>query len=206
MIIQWLGQSSFKITAKNTQGEFTVCTDPFSDSTKQKMSRFQADIVTVSNQDDDTRNNVEALRGDPFLVHHAGEYETKGIFIYGVQHVSEKQKIKQNLFKIIAEDVAVAHLGSVTETLTNDQLDKLGNVDVLLLSAPTKESGDTKKIAELISQIDPRIVVPMNYQSGDDKLEDFIKNCGLKSETMEKFKVAKKDLMAEDTRVIVLTE
>lgn len=210
MIIQWLGLSSFKIITKNNQGEFTVATDPFSDSSGQKMPRFQADIVTVSQADDESRNNIEALRGEPFLIHYPGEYETKGIFIYGIKHLSSKQKYKQSLYKIISEDIAVAHLGSATEPLTNEQLGKLGNVDILLLGVPTKESGDIKTLTELISQIDPRIVIPMNYSIGDQatslgSLDDFLKNCGLKSESMEKLKIAKKELLAEETKVVILT-
>ena len=202
MIIQWLGQSCFKIQTKNNQVESIVCLDPFADSAGLKMSRFQADIATCSSNDD-KHNNVEALRGEPFVAVNPGEYETRSVFIYGIPAVLEKTKSKMTIFKVISEDVAIVHLGDLSQTLTDDQIDKIGNADVLLMPV---DSIDSKKAAEVIAQIDPRIVVPMDYKSNDKSaLDSFIKNSGLKSETMDKLKVAKKDLMAEDTRIIVLT-
>lgn len=209
MIIQWLGQSCFKISTKNNQGEFVVVNDPYQDSSGLKMSKFQADIVTVS-KDDDNHNNVEALRGDPFVITNPGEYETKGIFIYGIPAVMTKEKCKLTFFKVIGEDISVAHLSDLSQPLDNEQIEKLGNVDILLLPVGGLNALDGKKASEVISQIEPRLVIPMNYKVEGQKTDlgtadDFLKVCGLKSETMDKLKIAKKDLMGEDTRVIILT-
>lgn len=211
MIIQWLGQSCFKIQTKGNQGDVTVVTDPFADQPGLKMPRFQADIVTVSS-DSELRNNIDAIRGEPYVIMHPGEYETKDIFIYGVPATAEKAKSKSKLtlFKIFSEDISIAHLGDLSGALSDEQIDRLGNVDILLVPVGGGESLDTKKAAEVISQIDPRIVIPMSYKTDGQKSElnavdDFLKNSGLKSEKLEKLKVAKKDLMAEDTRIIVLT-
>lgn len=210
MIIQWLGQACFKISTKNNQGDFTIVTDPYNDaSAGLKMSHFQADIVTVScNQDN--HNNIEALRGDPYVIVNPGEYETKGVFVYGIPALMEKEKNKLTLFKIISEEVSVAHLGDLSQPLTDEQVDRLGNVDILLIPVGGANSLDSKKAAEVIAQIEPRLVIPMTYKIAGQKtdlngVDDFLKNCGLKSETMDKLKIAKKDLMTEDTRVIVLT-
>ncbi len=209
MIIQWLGQSCFKISTKNNQGEFVIVNDPFTDAEGLKMSKFQADIVTVS-KNDDNHNNVDALRGDPFVITSPGEYETKGIFIYGIPAISVKEKKQLTLFKVIGEDISIAHLSDLSQPLDNDQIERLGNVDILLLPVGGKNSLDGKKASEVVSQIDPRLVIPMNYKIDGQKTDlttadDFLKSCGLKSETMEKLKIAKKDLMTEDTRVIILT-
>lgn len=209
MIIQWLGQSCFKITTKNSQGEFTIATDPFNDDGALKMPKFQADVVTISQNKED-HNNTGAIKGEPFVIVNPGEYETKGIFVYGVPNVNEKEKNKATLFKIISEDISIGHLSSLGQPLTDEQLDKLGNIDILLLSVGIKNGLDGKKAAEVISQIEPRLVVPMHYKLAGQKSDlnsndDFLKYCGLKSETMEKLKVAKKDLIGEDTKVIILT-
>lgn len=209
MIIQWLGQSCFKIQTKGNQGEVVIVTDPFVDQPGLKMSRFQADIATVS-YDNELHNNVEALRGEPYVIVHPGEYETKDVFIYGVPAVSDKAKTKLTLFKIFSEEISIAHLSDLTSTLSNEQIDSLGNVDILLVPINPGNSLDTKKAAEVITQIDPRLVIPMNFAAEGQKstlgsVDDFLKNCGLKSEKLDKLKIAKKDLMTEDTRVIVLT-
>jgi L-ascorbate metabolism protein UlaG (beta-lactamase superfamily) len=207
MIIQWLGQSCFKIQTKGSQGDIVVATDPYSDSSGLKMSHFNTDIITVS-CDQENHNNIDALRGEPFIIKNPGEYETKGVFVYGVSAVLDKEKTKATLYKIISEEISVAHLSDLSQPLTDDQLDRLGNVDVLLLSVGGNL--DVKKTTEIISQIDPRLVIPMNYKIASQKTtlntaDEFLKSCGLKSETMDKLKIAKKDLMTEDTRVIVLT-
>lgn len=209
MIIQWLGQSCFKISTKSNQGECLVATDPFNDDGGLKMPKFQADIITVS-QNTDAHNNIEAIRGEPFIIANPGEYETKGVFVYGLANINDQEKIKTTLFKIISEDVTIAHLSGLTQILTDEQLDQLGNIDILLLPIGEKNKLDNKKINEIISQIEPRLVIPMHYRLAGQKsdlegTESFLKNCGLKSETMEKLKIAKKDLLGEDTRVIILT-
>lgn len=208
MIIQWLGQSCFKVQTKGNQGDVVIVTDPFADQPGLKMSRFQADIVTAS-CDNELHNNVDAIRGEPYVIVQPGEYETKDVFIYGVPAISEKLKSKLTLFKIFSEDISIAHLSDLASTLTDDQIDRLGNVDILLVPVGSESSLDTKKAVEVIMQIDPRIVIPMNYSADGQAsklktVDDFLKNCGMKSEKLDKLKVAKKDLMTEDTRVIVL--
>ena len=172
------------------------------------MPRFQADILTLS-CDDASHNNAEAIRGEPYIITHPGEYETKGIFVYGIPASPNGQQ-KNTVYKIISEEISVAHLGNLSSQLTDEQVDRLGNVDVLLIPVGGGNSLDSKKANEIISQIEPRLVVPMNYKIDGQKsdlatADDFIKNCGLKSETSDKLKLAKKDLLTEDTRVIILT-
>jgi len=209
MIIQWLGQSCFKISTKNNQGEFIVATDPFTDDGSLKMPKFQADVLTVS-QNNEEHNNIEAIKSKPFIITNPGEYETKGIFVYGIASINEKEKSKITLYKIISEDICLAHISGLNQPLTDEQLDRLGNIDILFLSVGIKNCLDGKKAAEIVSQIEPRIVIPMHYKLGGQKSDlnssdDFLKNCGLKSETTDKLKIAKKDLIGEDTRVIILT-
>jgi len=68
---------------------------------------------------------------------------------------------------------------------------------------------DAKKATEIISAIEPRIVIPMHYQipglkSKLDSVEAFVKESGLPSEKMDKFKISKKDLPVEETKVVIL--
>lgn len=71
---------------------------------------------------------------------------------------------------------------------------------------------NAKQAVELISQIEPRIVIPMHYQIKDlktktplDGLETFIKEFGVTpKETVSKFKISKKDLPQDDVQLVVL--
>jgi len=211
MIIQYLGRSCFKLQTKGSQGEVIIAIDPFHDGDGLKMPHFQADIVTVSHDHSD-HNNTEAIRGELFVISTPGEYETKDVMIYGIQSFHDNKQGKERglntIFKIISENINLVHLGDLGENLSDETLDKLGNVDILLIPVGGTYTIDAKKAAEVVSQIEPRIVIPMHYKmAGEVKIapvNDFLKACGLKSETLDKLKVAKKDLQGEETRVIVL--
>lgn len=212
MIIQWLGNAGFKIQTKSSAGDLTICMDPFSDSSGIKMSRFQADILTMS-CNRDLHNNAEAIKGDPFVIANPGEYETKGVFIYGIPAIIPDAKGKKErgaIYKLIGEDLAIAHLSAIGEILTDEQLERLGNVDILLVPVGGNGSLDYKKASEAVSQIEPRLVIPMYYGSAGQRtdlggVEEFIKHCGLKSETADKLRITRKDLQAEDTKLVVLS-
>lgn len=202
MIIQWLGQSSFKITTKNIQGEFTVVTDPFKDSAENKMPKLTADIVTLSTESKDDFNST-VIKNASYVISNPGEYETNGVFVYGVNSLINKEK--SFLYKIFSEEISLLHLNSLTEPLNNEQLDRVGNVDVLFLLIDEKKY-ENKKISELINQIEPRLVVPMfkGKEINQTLLNDLAKSCGLKTETLEKLKLLKKDLTTEETRMVIL--
>jgi L-ascorbate metabolism protein UlaG (beta-lactamase superfamily) len=212
MIIQWLGNAGFKIQTKGQSGELTVAMDPFEDSDGIKMPKFQSDILTMS-CNKNNHNNAEAIKGEPFIVANPGEYETDGVFIYGIPATTSDlkgRKDKSTICKLISEDICIGHLGPLSEPLSDDQIERLGAVDVLLLPIGGNGILDYKKAIEIIPQIEPRIVIPMLYKTAEQKsgpttLDDFIKHCGLKSETMEKLRLTKKDLMTEDTKLVILT-
>ncbi len=63
---------------------------------------------------------------------------------------------------------------------------------------------------EVISQIEPRIVIPMHYKTKDvkydlDEVEKFIKEIGLTPIMEEKLKISKKDLPSEDMELVILS-
>ncbi len=214
MQIQWLGQSCFKIQSKNNGQEITIVTDPYDESYGLKVQKFQADIVTISHGHND-HNNIESIKGEPFIIKTPGEYETKGVFIYGLPAYHDNQEGRERgnivIFKINTEDISLVHLSDLGHDLSDELLDKIGNVDILLLPVGGTYTIDAKKASEIVSAIEPRIVIPMHYQIPElklknklDSVENFLKESGLPSETMDKLKIAKKDLPQDETKVIIL--
>lgn len=200
-----------KIQTKGQGEDLVIALDPFADDGSFKMPRFQADIVTASSNHEE-HANFGAIRGEPFAIVHPGEYETKGIFIYGLAGLnsSGKEKTQNTIYKIIAEEISIAHLGRLDKTLTDEQIDQLGNIDILFLPVGGNDVLDDKKAIEVASQLEPRVIIPIHYKINGQKTAladagNYLKHCGLKSETQEKLRVTKKDLIAEDTRVIILT-
>lgn len=214
MIITWLGQSAFKLQDKIGSDGVTVVTDPYGKECGLKMPNFEADIITVSHNHDD-HNNVEALRGTPFIIDCAGEYDTKGILIEGIDsyHDEEEGKLRGGniIYRIEIDDISIVHLGDLGHVLSNEQLEKLVGVDILLIPVGGKHTLDAKKAVEVISQVEPRIVIPMHYKieglayDDFDSIEKFVKELGIEASSEEKLKISKKDLPQEEMELVILT-
>ncbi|MFA5048037.1 MAG: MBL fold metallo-hydrolase [Patescibacteria group bacterium] len=214
MTIQWLGHSCFKIQTKNNGQEVTIITDPYDEKTGLKVVKQQADIVTISHDHDD-HSNLEAIKGEPFVISTPGEFETKGIFIYGVSAFHDDKLGqtygKNTIYKINSEDINILHLGDLGQILSDEQLEQIGNVDILMIPVGGTFTLDAKKAVEVVAQVEPRLVIPMHYKTPGLKWPDiatadeFIKLSGLANEKTDKLKVAKKDLIAETTKMIILS-
>ncbi len=213
MIITWQGHSCFKIQDKIGPEGVTVVTDPFNKETGLKVPNFEADIITVSHDHKD-HNNVDALRGTPFVISCAGEYDFKGVLVEGIDSYHDDKKGEERggniMYRIEIDDISVAHLGDLGDILDNTQLEKLVGTDVLLIPVGGKYTIDAKKAVEVISQIEPRIVIPMHYKTKDvkydlDSIDKFIKEIGLTPTYEEKLKISKKDLPQEDMELVILS-
>ena len=214
MIITYFGHSCFKIQDKTTAEGVTVITDPFDKATGFKVPSCEADIVTISHDHHD-HNNVAAIRNNPFVINTAGEYDVKGVVVHGVDsyHDEKEGKEKGNniIYRFEVDDISIAHLGDLGHILDNKQLEELVGTDILLIPVGGKHTIDAKKAMEVISQIEPRIIIPMHYKmegsnvEGIDDLTKFIKEIGMAPQEEERLKIAKKDLPQEDMRLVVLS-
>ena len=213
MIITWQGQSCFKIQDKVGSEGITLVTDPFDKSLGLKVPNFEADIVTVSHDHYD-HNNVAAFRGTPKVIKSAGEYDIKGVMIEGVlsYHDASQGKERGNniIYRIEMDDITICHLGDLGHVLDNKQLERLEGIDILLVPVGGKYTLDAKLAVEVISQIEPRIVIPMHYKTKDmkidiDGVDKFIKELGIEATYEEKLKINKKDLQAEDMELVILS-
>ncbi|MBI5621309.1 MBL fold metallo-hydrolase [Candidatus Falkowbacteria bacterium] len=213
MQISWLGHSCFKIEAKANGETVTLVVDPYDDGIGLKMPRIGTDILLVSHDHFD-HANVSALRGEPFIIRGAGEYEVKKVVVYGVPTYHDDQQGGQRgpntCFRIDAEDLSVVHLGDLGHALSQEQLELLEGADILLVPVGGTYTLNAKQAAEVVSQIEPRIVIPMHYKTPGltidlDPVEPFLKEMGVKKPTEEeKLKISKKDLLTEDTHVVLL--
>ena len=109
------------------------------------------------------------------------------------------------------DGVTVAHLGNMNSVPTRTEVDALGTVDVALVPVGGTGSLNAAKAAEVISLIEPGIVVPMYYSTPDAKvklnsLSQFLKEMGLGKnvEAEPSLKVTKSSI-PEETRVVVLS-
>ncbi|MFA6475401.1 MAG: MBL fold metallo-hydrolase [Patescibacteria group bacterium] len=199
MHIQWNGLSSFRIQTNNS----VLVTNPFADSVGVAMPKLKADIVLISDTKNDLCNNTKRLSGDSITIIGPGEYEIKQTFIYGIAANNTS-----TVYVIEDEGIHVGFLGALDSGLTNDQLETLEGVDILLLPVSTLPKD---QLSVIVSQVEPRVVIPYLYQQPHVKvklepLQTFLKELGVKTTTaIEKYSIKEKDLPQDDTTTVILT-
>ena len=212
MEITWYGHSCFRLTERNYA---TVVTDPFDHKTiGYDALKLKSDIITVSH-DAPGHNNTDAVKGASHVIDGAGEFEIGGVFVTGVQtDGGGKKKSKDNgtrntIYVFDYDGITVAHLGDLKQIPTQSEIESLGTINVALVPVGGGGGLNAAKAAEVISLIEPNLVIPMHYATPAvkltlDSLNKFIKEMGLsKPESQPSLKVTRSGL-PDETHVIVL--
>jgi L-ascorbate metabolism protein UlaG (beta-lactamase superfamily) len=164
MEISWLGHSCFRIRGSQA----TVITDPYSPDVGYSLGKPKARIVTVSHQHPG-HSYVQGVGGDPRPITGPGEYEISGILIIGIAtfHDAEdgSQRGKNTVYLMEMDEVSLCHLGDLGHMLTAEQMEELGNVDILLMPVGGVSTIDAPIAAELARQLEPKVVIPMHYKT-----------------------------------------
>ena len=214
MNIIWHGQSFFEISTKDIKNEeLKIAIDPFDKSIGLKLPKVEAQILLITHNHSD-HSNKKAISGSPFLIESPGEYETKGVYIKGVQGFHDdsqgKEKGKVVFYIIEVENIRICHLSDIGQKeLTSEQIEQIGNIDILMIPVGGVYTLDAKQAANIISQIEPKIVIPMHYQVPNlnlklNSLEQFLKEIGSSNaEPQKKFKVKMSDIPKETMQTVV---
>ncbi|MFC2020889.1 MBL fold metallo-hydrolase [Chloroflexota bacterium] len=183
MEINWLGHSCFRIKGSNA----TIITDPYPPDIGYSLGNPTARIVTVSHQHPE-HSYVTGISGDPKLVTGPGEYEISGVLIIGMATFHDEEKGKQRgentAYLIQVDEVTVCHLGDLGHVLTAGQTEEMENVDVLLLPVGGISTINSSEAAEVVRQLEPKVVIPMHYKtevlkSELEPVDSFLKEMGM---------------------------
>jgi len=167
--IWWLGQACFRVKGKNVSVVFDPYDSGFTGLTKLKV---EGDIVCVSHSHQD-HNFVEAVStsegGQPFVISGPGEYEKSGVNIVGISGFHDdqagSQRGKNTIYNMAVEGVNIVHMGDFGQKkLTQEQVEQLSNCDVLLIPVGSIYTISGREAPDIISQIEPKIIVPMHYK------------------------------------------
>ncbi len=209
MKIQYHGHACFSIT----EGKVTVVTDPYSDKTGMKLPALTANAVTTSH-DDEAFNNVGAVKGSPVILNWPGEYEASGIYFKGIHSFhnpkEDKEQLENTVFTINFNDIRFCHLGAQGTKLTPEQLEQVGDVDILFVPVGGKLTVDAKKAKEIVEQIEPRVTIPMMYHADGSKLglapiKEFLGLMGADAtQALDEFTAKKSDMPEDTSKVVVL--
>ena len=209
MDIIWYGHACFRLKDRVS----TIITDPYDKSLGLVLPRVPADIVTVSNQSTH-HNYVSGVKGDFKVVDGPGEYEIGGTFVTGVRMTEKNEngnngRPQNNVFVIYMDDLAICHLGDLTHVPTQRQVEDMGNIDILLIPVAGKKALSASQAAEVISLIEPYIVIPMHYSISGltidlDTVDKFLKEMGVaKVDPVSALKITKNTL-PEETQIVLL--
>jgi len=202
MIITWYGQACFKIVCqKNKNGQVVIITDLPEKDTGLRGPKPEADILLES------RLNKKKGSDSCFLITGPGEYDVKEIYIQGIASSDKKTTI----YIIEAEDMKICHLGEISQKeLSSQELEMIGVIDILTIPVGGGNALEAKDALKIMSQIEPKIIIPMCYKIPKlkirlDPLDNFLKTLGIKKlESSSKLSIKAKGLPKEEVKIIAL--
>ncbi len=213
MDIYWYGQALFKLKGKSA----TVVIDPFDPKIGLKLpkpSDLEADALVVTHSHPD-HSFTEAIPNSPVLVSGPGEYEVKGVSFNGIQTWHDKtqgsERGKNTVYSLIIDGLHIVHLGDLGHVLTEEQAEEIGETDILLIPVGGNYTIDAKEASQVVSQLEPRIIIPMHYKLPGQELpiegvEAFLKEMGADSSVPQPKLSITKDKLPEETMVVVLAK
>ncbi|MBU1119276.1 MBL fold metallo-hydrolase [Patescibacteria group bacterium] len=206
MHITWYGDSSFVFQCK----EATVVFNPPSEKEQKKPLKKQGDIVMTSFDTQSQLFDPKTIKENPFVIDSPGEYEVKSVMIEGFSTKLQKEQEEAYVnivYRFKAEGIRVCHLGYLDGALSEDNLDHIGIVDVLLLPIGGNNTVQAAKAVTIMNAIEPSIVIPMQHsdKKDDTYLDAFCDEIGEKREKgLDKIIVKKKTLPHEGTNLMFL--
>jgi L-ascorbate metabolism protein UlaG (beta-lactamase superfamily) len=211
MEITWYGHSCFRITERNLA---TVVTDPFDyRAVGYSALKLKADIVTVSHTAPG-HDYLNGVKGDVYPITGPGEFEVGGVFITGVQTNGHARKIqdepRNTIYLIDYNGVNVLHLGAINRVPTQTEVEDLGPIHLALVPIGGGPGLNAAKAAEVVSLLEPNIVIPMHYATSEssitlDPLGKFLKEMGLTDIAPQPaYKVTSVNALPDETQVVVL--
>lgn len=199
MTIAYYGASCFKVQS----GETVIVFNPPSKESEYKSPRFGADIVLISINHKDYNGWKEiGIKGEskPVVIDGKGEYEIGDVYIRGI---GGQQDLLNTIYTVSFEGVSLCHLGAFGGALSPELKEEIGKVDILFVPVGQGELLDEAGAAQAATNIGPRIVLPMHYDSS--QLKKFLKEFGSEeTKPSDKLTLKKKDMAEEKTEVVIL--
>jgi len=173
--LTWYGQSTFVLT---TNTGLKALLDPTGPGTGYKIPTLDGiDLVTISHEHSD-HNAINLASGNPLVLRGlAGndwakiDQTVKGVRVrtVGVYHddAQGSKRGKNSIFIFDVDGLRVAHLGDLGHPLSPEQIEDVGAVDVILIPVGGYYTIDAKTAVEVVSQLNPTVVVPMHYKTAD---------------------------------------
>ncbi|HEY7969417.1 MAG TPA: MBL fold metallo-hydrolase [Candidatus Limnocylindrales bacterium] len=217
MELTWYGRTCVRLRGRDA----VVVADPYQAVVGPTGRGITGEIVTFSHPDDRklpkakgrlSRDGTTVLPSsleEAFVLDGPGEYEVRDVLVTGVRTYRDDAKGaeqgKQTAFVVELDQMHTIHLGEIGHLLTEEKLGDIGPVDIACV--PIGGSLSPQKAAELIAQLDPKIVVPMPLDDESaatrEALARFFHEMGSEPTAQQKLSVTISQLPAETTTVLL---
>lgn len=193
MEIQYYGANSIKITTKKS----VISVDPTSDIVKLSTDLKKTNTVLATRPE-----LAEGVSEDIFLVTSPGEYEFDDYSVKGIAaqpHTGSVGDVSATIYRLSSADTVVLFVGNIDSKLSEDQLEAIGMVDIVVI--PVGGNGytlDAQGAASVVRALEPKLVIPvhsaadkLDYSVPQAELELFTKELGapVSEEIVDKYKV-----------------
>lgn len=206
MEIQYFGANCVRLSTKKA----SIIIDDNLEELGQKSVTKNGEVALFTGPHGDSSAKTEPK----IVIDQPGEYEVSDTSIQGIAaqaHIDESGK-NATIFKIVDDDIRVVVTGHIYPELSDDQLEKIGMVDVLII--PVGGNGytlDGVGALKVIRKIEPKIVIPthfdekgFNFPVPQQPLAEALKALAMEpKETVAKFKVKLAEL-TDTTQLVVL--
>jgi L-ascorbate metabolism protein UlaG (beta-lactamase superfamily) len=196
--ITWLGRNCFRLKGRDG----VVLTDPCPPDSGFNVGKQSANIVTISNRDDAGYSYRTGITSPHFL-DAPGEYEVGGILVTGIA-TKRGDGGRNVVFVCEIDGIRVGHLGLAS----SQGLEEIKDVDILLFPAGGGNALGGAAAADVMTKLDPRVAIPMNFKTAGETselqpLETFLKETGAKPEPQAKVQYSRTQLPQDLTMVVL---
>ena len=206
MQVEYFGGNCIRVSTKKV----AIVSDDNLESLGQKTITKPNDISVVTNSE-----LIKDEHEAQFVVDRPGEYEVSDISLMGVAaraHVDNEDQRNATIVRLVAEDIKVCIIGHIHPELSEEQLEAIGMIDVLIV--PVGGSGytlDSLGALKVIKKISPKIVIPthyadsrLKYEVPQSTLEEALKGLAMEpADTIDVLKIKGREF-EEGTKLIVL--
>lgn len=208
-VIQYFGHNFFQITtSKGTR----IVTDPLAPG-MYPTPNVWPHVVTVG-REHPNHNYVELAQGNPTILrglsHYGAEWNrislnVRDVFIYDLPIYQQAfgNALKGAAFMFDLGTLCIAHLGDLSHTLTPEQLQQMGRVDVALIPIGGVFTMPPDTAREVLAQIKPKIAIPMHYRDSMHILQSFVEGLLTRRPDTDTLVVSKAAL-PKTTEIVVL--
>lgn len=198
MIVKYIGHSCFLVKSDDN---ISVMIDPYKPGAYGGALTYAPitdapDIVILSHEHED-HADLNSLPNQPLVVR-------TGAFARGIEfdvidsyhdNAQGKERGPNRITCFELDGIRVCHVGDLGHTLNEDQIEKIGKIDLLFIPVGGKFTIGPVEATKVVEQIQPRIVIPMHFKTD---------RCGFPIEPVESFFNGKSEIKRSPTSEVVL--